>query len=160
MRRSLFALGIAALIAFVGALVMLETHVDPASEDASKGASTPDAEAVRPAPAPTNPQHLRAADEPPSTPVGFKLGKTSGPDARAKAQAILDDALVELRRLDASHQELARDVYMRAHSAAERVEDELDDDDEPGRAALRAHEDALKAELRRIYAVDEPTARP
>ena len=86
-----------------------------------------------------------------------QLGSERGPDARSKAQAILDDALAELRRLDDSHRELARDVYMRGHSAAERVEDELDEGDEPGLAKLRADEDAMKAELQRIYGVtDDP----
>jgi len=158
MRRGLFVLGIAALVAFIGALVMLETHVDPAAVDAPGTASKPGAQPVHSPLDPTEPKQPRSDDDPPPPPIGFKLGKGSGPSARANAQAILDDALVELRRLDASHLELARDVYMRAHSAAERVEDELEDDDEPGRAELRAHEDALKAELRRIYGADEATA--
>ncbi len=161
MRRGLIALGIAAVAAFVGALMMLEAHEDPAgvgAEATTSAADVPERTATQLRETPPSPR--RAPEHPPSLPPGFKLGKGSGPHARSNAQAILDDTLVELRRLDTSQQELARDIYMRGHSAAERVEDELSEDDEPGRAELRAHEDALKAELRRIYGVDEPTPRP
>ena len=160
MRRGLIALGIAAIVAFVGALVMLETHEDPAPVDAPDASSATDVN-KRHAPQSTRTQPLPGASErPPSRPPGFKLGKGSSPDARSIAQAILEHTLAELRRLDTSHQTLARDVYMRGHSAAERVEDELEDDDEPGLAELRAHEEAMKAELRRIYGADDPTRRP
>lgn len=84
---------------------------------------------------------------------GTRLGDGSKPNALSNAQAIIDETLAELRRLDGAHREHARDVYIRGHSAAERVADELDPDDEPGRTQLRADEDAMKAELRRIYGV-------
>ncbi|MGH1347125.1 MAG: hypothetical protein ACRBN8_36525 [Nannocystales bacterium] len=159
MRRGLFALGTAALVAFIGALVLLETREDPNPPRATTPLARPNDGAREPTEAPTRPPSRDPGKATPP-PAGFKLGKASGPDARSNAQAILDNTLVELRRLDTSQQTLARDVYMRGHSAAERVEDELGDDDEPGRAALRAHEDALKAELRRIYGVDEASPRP
>lgn len=160
MRPGLFALGIVAVTAFVGALLMLETREDQAPADVLEATPTPEpgtAPTASSRPSPRQPPPAQAASPPPP---GFKLGKGSGPNARADAQAILDDTLAELRRLDASHQTLARDVYMRGHSAAERVEDELADDDEPGLVELRAHEDAMKAELRRIYGDDASTQRP
>lgn len=162
MRRALIALGVAAVAVFVGALVLLETHEDPAPLDNPGASSAPDVDKPPPNPSrPTQPSP-RASEDPvsPSPTPGFKLGKGSSPDARSNAQAILDDALAELRRLDASQQTLARDVYMRGHSAAERVEDELEKDDEPGLATLRAHEGLMKAELRRIYGADDSTQRP
>ncbi len=91
---------------------------------------------------------------------GSRLGDGSKADALSNAQAIIDETLAELRRLDGAHREHARDVYMRGHAAAERVEDELDEDDEPGRAALRADEDTMKAELRRIYGAPEVAGAP
>lgn len=160
MRRSLFALGIAALAAFVGALVMLETHEDKAPVGAPETASVSEVRAPRPARSPPPARQAQVSEEPSSPPPGFKLGKGSGPNARSNAQAILDNSLAELRRLGPSHQTLARDVYMRGHSAAERVEDELGDDDEPGLAQLRTQENAMKTELRRIYGARDSTARP
>lgn len=141
---------------------MLETREDPASTDDPVRGSPPEP-AAAPATLRPTPRERDARQPPPSRPPGFKLGKASGPEARDKAQAILDDTLTELRRLDGSQQTLARDVYMRGHSAAERVEDELDPGDEPALLKLRAHEDAMKAELRRIYGADDAdksTARP
>jgi hypothetical protein len=158
MHRGLVVGGCAALAAFVGALLFLLQRAPapaPADRDGSNRArptatrpdgAAPPSEADAPSPTTRPPQ-----------PPGLQLGSERGPDARSKAQAILDDALAELRRLDDSHRELARDVYMRGHSAAERVEDELDEGDEPGLAKLRADEDAMKAELQRIYGVtDDP----
>lgn len=144
---------------------MLESREDPGSGAASGRTPSPDPADTPPSPTPRS-RERTSRQPPPSLPPGFKLGKASGPEARTKAQAILDDTLTELRRLDGSQQELARDVYMRGHSAAERVEDELDRDDEPALAQLRAQEDAMKAELRRIYgaepakAANDTTARP
>ena len=145
-----------ALLVFAGALWFLQRGdatpapvVDISSgRDEKRAAQTPAPDDREPPPA--TPSRATA-------PQGLALGKTRGPDARSKAQAILDDALAELRRLDDRHRTLARDVYMRGHSAAERVEDELDEGDEPGLAKLRADEDAMKAELQRIYGVtDDP----
>lgn len=160
MRPGLFALGIVAVTAFVGALVMLETHEDQAPLHAAEATPAPEARGAPTARSPPPGRQAPASEAPSPPPPGFKLGKGSSPNARSNAQAILDDTLAELRRLDASHQTLARDVYMRGHSAAERVEDELAEDDEPGLAELRAHEDAMKAELRRIYGADDSTQRP
>ncbi len=162
MRRALIALGLAALAVFAGSLVLVTTHQAPTPANELHAVSavaddeTSAALAPQPRPTPRAVQPKAALAPPP----GFTLGTRSGPDARAKAQAILDDALSELRRLDASQPTLARDVYMRGHSAAERVEDELEADDEPGLLELRALERAMKAELRRIYGADEPTPRP
>ena len=155
MHRGLVVGGGAALVVFVGALLLLQRESPaPASApvDAPNRTASVDAR-------PTPPRSIDApvARPPAPKPPGLRLGKERGPEARSKAQAILDDALAELRRLDDSHQELARDVYMRGHSAAERIEDELDEGDEPGLARLRADEDAMKAEMRRIYGVtDDP----
>ncbi|MCR9163150.1 MAG: hypothetical protein ACE37F_33285 [Nannocystaceae bacterium] len=155
MHRGLVVGGGAAIVVFVGALLVLRQGTRATSTPSSDGTTHTDVPRApaRP-PAPSAPRE--ASPRPPRLP-GLKLGKERGPDARSKAQAILDDALAELRRLDDSHQDLARDVYMRGHSAAERIEDELDEGDEPGLARLRADEDAMKAELRRIYGVtDDP----
>lgn len=155
MHRGLVVGGGAALVVFVGALLLLQRQA-PATTPPPAGA--PDrAEAPTPGPAPSAARDDVIARPSSSKPPGLQLGKVRGPGARAKAQAILDDSLAELRRLDDSHQQLARDVYMRGHSAAERVEDELDEGDEPGLAKLRADEDAMKAEMKRIYGVtDDP----
>lgn len=153
MHRGLVVGGGAAVVVFVGALLLVRRDPPasaPSSVDAPHRAEPP------------APRHNDLAAPPPPHPrsPGLQLGEVHGPEARSKAQAILDDTLAELRRLDSSHQHLARDVYMRGHSAAERVEDELDEGDEPGLAQLRADEDAMKAELRRIYRVPELTDAP
>lgn len=151
MRRGLLILGTVAVGVFVAALlVMRDGPRTPTSDpvvSAPQRSPQPHAAPSRPTPNATSRRSKPETSEQP----GLKLGKHSGPEARAKAQAILDDALTELQRMDGSQPALAREVYMRGHSAAERVEDELDPDDEPGLAELRAHEDAMKAELRRIY---------
>ena len=162
MRSGLLVLGIAAIAVFVGALVMLEARQSAQSHTVADPEQVPPSDAPpKPEPSQT-PRSPRPRSDPktPTPPPGFRLGKSSGPNARANAQAILDNALAELRRLDGSQQALARDVYMRGHSAAERVEDELGPDDEPGLAKLRAHEDAMKAELRRIYGAEGTKGRP
>ncbi len=143
--------GGAAVVVFVAALLLLRGQapaLPPRSLDAPNRANTPTASSAPPA-ARDDVVTRPASPKPP----GLHLGKVRGPAARAQAQEILDDSLAELRRLDDSHQHLARDVYMRGHSAAERVEDELDEGDEPGLAKLRADEDAMKAEMKRIYGV-------
>ncbi len=157
MRRGLIALTSTAVVAFAAALFVLRDRPQPSSPSPPKPASERSSE---PSPEPrsgaSTPVSSRSSTpQADAEPPGLKLGKTRGPSARATAQAILDDALAELRRLGPTHRTLARDVYMRGHSAAERVEDELDADDEPGLAELRADEDAMKAELRRIYEVDD-----
>lgn len=151
MNRGMLALAVLAIAAFVGALVALQRAPAPVPSS--------------PEPAPTAQRPAPPADAPPAsadppTPaasrtVGLQLGKGSSPTARADAQSIIDTSLAELRRLDSRHADTARDVYMKAHSAVERVEDELPDDDEPGRAKLRADSEALRAELQRIYGADE-----
>ncbi len=151
-RTGLVTMALVAIALLGLAIVVLVRRDGPAPAELS--GSPPSA--ASPSPTPTQPgarsSRLQADPPPPTQPLpGLRLGDGSEPDARSKAQAILDETLAELRRLDASHTEHARDVYMRGHAAAERVEDELGEDDEPGRAQLRADEDAMKEELRRIY---------
>ena len=157
MQRGLVVgMGGAAILGFAVALfVMLGREGSPARPLADPPPPSPPR---RPAPSQSE-AHSPLRPRPLEPPEGLQLDGRSGPDARARAQAILDEALAELRRLDDRHQVLARYVYMRGHSAAERVEDELAQDDEPGRAKLRADEDAMKAELARIYGTDL-TVRP
>lgn len=151
-------MGGAAIVGFAAAVfVLLERDPAPPARPRAEPAPTrPGTAAARPARTETPPA---SPVPPPEPPRGLQLDGRTGPDALVKAQAIVDDTLAELRRLDDSHQALAREVYMRGHSAAERVEDELAEDDEPGRAKLRADEDAMKAELARIYG-GELTERP
>lgn len=94
-----------------------------------------------------------ALPQPPriASPPGLRLGDGSEPGARSKAQAIADSALEELRRFDEVDVAVAREIYMRGHAALERVEDELPDDDEPGRAKLRADTEALRDEMARLF---------
>lgn len=157
MHRGVLAMAVLAVVAFVGALVALRRT--PAPEPSAPVPARPTSPASSAARSGSSPSPRGVSPRPRPKPTGLQLGKGSSPTARSDAQTIVDDALAELRRLDDRHRDTAREVYMNAHSAVERIEDELADDDEPGRAKLRADSEALRDELRRIYG-EGVTARP
>ncbi len=90
----------------------------------------------------------------PSVRPGPRLGSSRASGRHSNAQSVYDTALAGLRRLEAADAEVARDLYLQGHGALERIEDELADDDEPGRAKLRVDADALRDEMKRLF--DDP----
>ncbi len=99
----------------------------------------------------STPQNTPSSIRPP---VGLQLSAEDTPGRHSTAQAIVDDALLQLRRLEGADPAVAREIYMRGSAALERVDDELDPDDEPGRAKLRADTEALRGEMARLFDVN------
>lgn len=70
------------------------------------------------------------------------------PDRLERAEQSYEEAMAELESLEDPGPRKAAEVFLRGKSAIERMQDELDPDDEAGRAEFQRKLDALRERLR------------